>query len=359
MQNNTRPYIVIPFFVEQPTWGGRYILRSKKWDSRAEFTGKKIGQSYELYSKTRLALDIVNTDDPHLIADEDGRPANINAVPVSDYAPGVALPLIKFTQAKGNSFQLHKKPDDADPNWQPKAESWYYFEPGKITFGVHPQTNMDEYKAVCKEIDHKMKELSGSVQAKQISADDARTQAQAFITEKNPWRFVNVHHVPADGVVDLSGGGLHHSWEEDTVRCPLGNVLYEVQQDVMDPVSTIRSFDQGKIMDDGTIRSIHIDDYFRHIDTNPTRNALSLKPGQDGVLFDSEHYKLKKISYTNRSEAVADGSFHHLFVKQGNITVSAGGVTVTVGEGHSCFLPEGARYTVEPREASVVLVTFL
>lgn len=359
MQNNTRPYIIIPFFVEQPTWGGRYILRAKKWDTRAEFAGKKIGQSYELYSKTRLATDITTTDDPRLAADEDGRTTDIGAISVADCAPGVALPLIKFTQAKGNSFQLHKKPDNADLNWQPKAESWYYFEPGKITFGIRPQADMDEYKNVCKEIETKMKELSARVQSKQISADEARTQAKVFISEKNPWRFVNVHYVPTDGVVDLSGGGLHHSWEEDTVRCPLGNVLYEVQQDVMDPVSTIRSFDQGKIMDDGAIRSIHIDDYFRHIDTSPERNTLSLKPGQEGLLFDSEHYKLKKISYTKPSQEVADGSFHHLFVKQGKVTVSAGGVTVTVGEGHSCFVPEGAAYVVEPLQASVVLLTFL
>lgn len=359
MQNNKRPYIVIPYFVEQPTWGGRYILRAKGWDDRAHFTGIKIGQSYELFSKSRLATVLNTTTDGTFTADSAHQRATVEACPIEAVEPAITLPLIKFTQSKGNSFQLHKRPESDDPHWQPKAESWYYFEPGKVSFGIKKGADIQQYKDCCVRINSEMQLLSSAVKSSKITVEDARKKANEIIQFENPWQFVNVHYVPSDGIVDLSGGGLHHSWEEDTEKCPLGNVVYEVQQDVMDPVSTIRSFDQGKIMDDGSIRTIHIDDYFKHLDTDENRNTLSLSSGNTELLFNSPHYKLKKLLVEKETKVRTDDSFHHLFIKSGSVEISGGGVTVFVGSGHSCFIPSHAEYSMKPKLKSVILQTFM
>lgn len=359
MQTNKRPYIVIPYFVEQPTWGGRYILDAKRWDTRKEFEGLKIGQSYELFSNTRLASSIVSTDDPTFASDSKDAPLPVDAVLANAIEPGVVFPLIKFTQAKGNSFQLHRKPEVSDAHWKPKAESWYYFEPGKITFGIKKGVKVEDYQASCSRLDREMKKLSAAVKNGEMSVSAARGAMKISIQKENPWQFVNVHHIPTDGVVDLSGGGLHHSWEEDAKNCPLGNVVYEVQQDVMDPECTLRSFDQGKIMDDGSIRTIHIEDYFRHLDTDEKKNTLTLSPGNDGILFNSPHYKLNKLSIQSKIEMGTEKSFHHVFVKSGRINVSGGGVTLTIGSGHSCFIPSGLICVVDPEVDTVLLQTYL
>src|SRR6185437_8295859 len=63
--------------------------------------------------------------------------AVLGAAVVSERGPQLAL-LIKYTQALGNSFQVHIKDGVTHPQWKPKPESWYYFEPGLITLGVKP-----------------------------------------------------------------------------------------------------------------------------------------------------------------------------------------------------------------------------
>jgi len=56
-------FLVVPKIIEQPTWGGQYILEKKKWDKRKEFKRLKTGQSYELFSGSKLRGDICSTDD--------------------------------------------------------------------------------------------------------------------------------------------------------------------------------------------------------------------------------------------------------------------------------------------------------
>ena len=51
-------YLIIPKLIEQPTWGGDYILNFKNWQNQDVFKGLKIGQSYELYSETKLRSDL-------------------------------------------------------------------------------------------------------------------------------------------------------------------------------------------------------------------------------------------------------------------------------------------------------------
>src|SRR5260221_8991659 len=127
-QNQKRPYLVIPKLIEQPTWGGTYIVEAKQWANKKELTGKKIGQSYELYDKSNLSLALTSSDDTFFgeIADPKqvkNQTSPAGTITISDlistdpeavlgkknvatYGPSMHL-LLKFTQALGNSFQLH------------------------------------------------------------------------------------------------------------------------------------------------------------------------------------------------------------------------------------------------------------
>jgi len=349
-----KPYLVIPFLVEQPTWGGSYICEKKGWLNKEELMGKKFGQSYELYDRSLLATTITSSADPLF------GPTIQNTAPISYFVEGKPFPLIKFTQAKGNSFQLHIKPEIKDKRWQQKAESWYYFEDGKITYGIKKGIRIDEYKKTCEAINDEMKKLSDMIVGGMITKEKAKGKAISYIKEKNPWQFVNVCEVKKGDIVDLSGGGLHHSWEEDSINYPLGNVLYEVQQDIMDPVCTIRSFDQGKFKEDGSIREIHIDDYFRYIDLDEKRNTLTIEKNKEGVLFNTPRYSLSLFSISKKEVMESATSFHHLFIKEGEIDVlDSLGNMVIVGEGHSCFVPQGVSYEINPKIHSEILLTFL
>jgi mannose-6-phosphate isomerase class I len=354
MSLQKKPYLIIPFLIEQPTWGGEYICEKKGWLHKTGLEGKKIGQSYELYDRSLLATTITSTSDVRF------GPTVEDTISISSFREERPFPLIKFTQAKGNSFQLHVKPNVTDSRWKQKAESWYYFENGKITYGIKKGIDISKYKETCIAINNTMKKISKMLEEKTISKEQAQKEAKSFIHEKNPWQFVNVHEVKRGDIVDLSGGGLHHSWEEDMVNYPMGNILYEVQQDVMDPICTIRSFDQGKFKDDGTIREIHIDDYFKYIDTDEKRNTLSIEKNKNGVLFDTDYYSLSLLSLSKSERFESSTSFHHLFVKEGKIVVSdMSGNTTNVEQGHSCFIPKGLIYMIEPKADSEILLTFL
>lgn len=321
---------------------------------KPQIKGKKIGQSYELYNGTKLALNLRTTNDPSF------GPNYPDAADINIFKEGRPFPLIKFTQAKGNSFQLHIRPSQNDPHWQPKAESWYYFENGKITFGIKKGADIEEYKKTCHAINEKMKDLSKAVIEKKIKRETASQQAQEYIKKLNPWQFVNVHSTKTGDVVDLSGGGLHHSWEEDEVACPLGNIVYEVQQDVMDPYCTIRSFDQGKLKEDGTIRTIQIDDYFKYIDLDEKRNTLVIEKNESGILFDTPLYSLSSLSIESEMKMESKSSFHHLFVKEGEVTVvDTSANEIVVGRGHSCFVPRDISYTIQAQVPAELLLTYL
>lgn len=354
MNIQKKPYIIVPHLIEQSTWGGTYICEKKGWTEKPEIKGKKIGQSYELYNETKLALNLKTTSDPAF------GPSYSETADINLFKEARPFPLIKFTQAKGNSFQLHIRPSQKDPHWQPKAESWYYFENGKITFGIKKGTNIEEYKKTCHAINEKMKELSSLVVGKKMDRETATREAKEYINKLNPWQYVNVHNTKTGDVVDLSGGGLHHSWEEDEVMCPLGNIVYEVQQDVMDPYCTIRSFDQGKLKEDGTIRTIQIDDYFKYVDLDEKRNTLNIERREDGVLFDTPLYSLSSLNITKEMNMESKSSFHHLFVKEGEVTIKDGmGNVISVGRGHSCFVPQGIVYTIQASAPAELLLTYL
>ncbi len=377
MFSTKRPYIIVPQLIEQPTWGGSYIAQYKGWDQDALLASKKIGQSYELSGASMVLMDITSTSDANFSAAQamdSGSPAKkaaigalLNEQPEAFVGKGVydqykSMPLlIKFTQALGNSFQLHRKPEQDDPYWKPKAESWYFMEKGKMTYGLSSGCDISHYRAVCEEIDDYMHSLSHKVESGELTVAQARETVSTFIQQKNPWQFVNVVTMDQYGIIDLSGGGLHHSWEEDA-SLPLGNIVYEVQQDVADDVSTLRSFDQGKIKDDGSVRALSIDDYFRFLDTSPERNdpGAGIRKRSGDTLFATKYYCLDKKMIEQKTTSSTDGSFVHLFVTQGQLEVTGPEGTVTVGRGHSCFIPaDVGEYTLVPQGSAEVLKTYI
>ena len=164
-------------------------------------------------------------------------------------------------------------------------------------------------------------------------------------------------------LIDLSAGGIHHSWEENKEECPLGNIIYEVQLDVMDPYCTIRAFDQGKIKDDGTIREIHVNDYFQFLDTNTENNTIdNLRRTQNGErLLQTSHYSLDILEITDRKQDKTINSFHHFYVREGDVDIATAEAIVRVTQGHSCLVPQHAGdYSITARvPGSVLLKTFI
>ncbi|MDO8496969.1 MAG: hypothetical protein Q7S61_00300 [bacterium] len=390
MVSYKKPHLIFAKLIDQPTWGGDYILKLKNLQTHPSFQDKKIGQSYELFGDSKLALEITDSSDARFIP-EVGYPdkpdvhgelfpfhKDIDYLTLSELvginpsqmlgekvqAKWGKMPLlIKLNHAAGNSFQLHIKPSQTHLRWQPKPESWYYLEDGLVTYGIKKDADIDEYKKTCVEIDSFMKTISLQVQQGTMTLEEANRKAKEFIREKNPWQYVNKHVVHQYELVDLSSGGIHHSWEEDKENFPQGNILLEVQQDVMDPFCTIRSFDQGKIKSDGTIRPLNIDDYFRIIDTDPAVNDFqtALKKRQGNRLLTTPYYCLDIIEVKDKVEETIKDSFAHLYVRNGEVEVTTDEGNVRVGKGHSCFVPYGAeKYTIKALQPnSVVLKTYI
>lgn len=372
MISKKRPYLVIPKLIEQPTWGGDYILQMKKWTDIPALQGKKIGQSYELFGRSKLLLDITDTDFNRFLPEfgmTDGNSTGeFHLIEGKDYITLRHLVhdmplLVKLNQASGNSFQLHIKPGAQHSRWKPKPESWYYLEDGFLSFGIKKGINIDEYKKTCHAINDKMKELSLKIIAGEMGIEEAKKISTAYIKELNPWQYVNRYDAKKYSLVDLSMGGLHHSWEEDKERFPRGNVVYEVQQDVMDPVCTIRSFDQGKFKSDGAIREIHIDDYFAALDTDESHNdfANATKTRVGNRLLTTPYYCMDIIEVDGETSATTGKSFVHLFVRDGAVEVTCDGGSVRVGTGHSCFLPQEAGFfkIKSMGKQAVVLKTYI
>jgi len=313
-----KPYIVIPNIIEKPTWGGTYISKFKRLNKTF-----KIGQSFELFKNTNLSLKTTTENNPSLEKSQDTSPEKVTklykekAINISQFINPDKLPLIKFTQAKGNSYQIHVKKKSG--KWLPKPESWYYFEPGLLTLGVKPGINWQDFKKACK---------------------------------TNPEKFVNHIQVKKNQVIDVSAGGIHHSWSENNKTHPHGNILYEVQKNEYDPVSTLRCFDYG------SNRKLNINDYFKYIDrsnkgNNPKthmKKARTLKKTSTHTIkqiFNTSEYKMQQLHFANKLNnkytQVNKDKFHHLFVKKGNLKLIWNNQTWTVTRGFSIFIPKGIK----------------
>jgi hypothetical protein len=389
-----RPYLVIPKLIEQPTWGGQYIIESKGWNEHHDLANLKIGQSYELFSGSNLSL-LDSTASPLFIGeltdrDAVAKPTNpehsislaslvaraphdiLGAEVVSTRGPMIKL-LIKYTQALGNSFQVHIKDGVQDPVWRPKPESWYYFEPGLITLGVKPGIDWQEYEDAVTAVQAEFLKLSQQVKEGEVSPEVAQAKSRTIVEKYDPWRFVNQVQVGKDQLVDLSRGGVHHSWEEDKSKAPHGNVLYEVQSEALDKISTFRNFDKGKMEADGSVRSLEIKEYFTAIDRSPEANdpkthirqAKSLEATdayQLDRLLETKYYNLDRLRLHGASATYRESiqRYKHLFVKSGSVKVTAAGKEVTVTTAHSCFIPANAEDFMVASSANLseVLISF-
>ena len=390
-----KPYIVIPNLIEQPTWGGHYYIVSLKKLRYQEVALKTIGQSYELYEETNFSQKTSTEYQPsvEMSGPSDGTSTNliafkdsplsikelIAADPKAVLGPKVleTLPcpkmqvLVKLTQAKENSYQIHIKHSQPGVTWQSKPESWYYLEPGLITSGAKPNVDRTKYQTTCEAIDELAKNISEQIKSGQISLESGRKQLSEFISLNHPRQFVNTVTVGRDDAIDLSECGVHHSWESDEARFPHGNIVYEVQKNVYDPVSTIRAFDQGKIKSDGSIRPIQVNDYFKYVDRTPKANQpqshLTLKKALKKSstqtirqIFATPNYSLQEFTFTdtmtNQFTRLTD-SFHHLFVREGNIRIVIGESFWTVTQGYSIFIPAGIKaYTLKPYKSKYTKV---
>lgn len=354
-----KPYLILPELIEQPTWGGNYIAKFKNIN-HGPLSHKKIGQSYELFGSSKLQIETQAVATISEIADAYAIDL-LGAHTVNTY--GKMPLLIKFTQSKGNSFQLHVRKEDETEKWKPKPESWYFFEEGLATIGLNPETDIDAYQNTCIRLEKVTQEISASVMSKTMLITDAIKKIQEEIQQSNPWQYVNTYSIPKNSVVDLSEGGIHHSWEEDPALIPNGNIVYEIQLDVTDASSTLRSFDKGKMANDGTIRELHIKDYFTFINSSPEQNTLSavLRKSKAGHVIKTMDYCLDETSLVQEKKERTHSSFVHIFVRGGTIEVSAQDGSLELRCGQSCFIPfHTGAYAITPKGGTAtVLKTYI
>jgi mannose-6-phosphate isomerase class I len=362
------PWRVEDELIEQPSWGGRMIIDLKGLSTDPAWTGKKVGQSYELAGSSVLIDPATGESRPMraLIAEDPeaflGKPA------VARFGPELSL-LIKLTQAKGNSFQVHLPEGKTLGHWKPKPEAWFYLAPGLYTFGLKAGTSHEAFAQVLRSIDDEMQRLSHEVKESIRTVADAREQAHHRIQALDPYAYVNVVEAATDDVIDLTAGGIHHSWEEDNARFPEGNIVYEVQVDVPDELCSMRGFDKGKILDDGSLRPTHVEDYLKTVENDAEHNDLArhiakprLLSDEAGVkveaLFRTPYFSLDRLTLSEgaaTNQSLAQG-FHHLFIHGGAARIGA----ATLDQGRSYMLPAAAgAYDLQSDSGAVILKTYL
>ncbi len=323
-------WIVKPKIIEQPTWGK---------------------QTYELFSGTEL------DDDGQIIALDSlikHNPEEILGKRVWDKYGKMPL-LVKTNHAKGNSFQIHIKPGVDHPRWRAKPESWYFLEDGKVTCGIKKGISVVDYKNACEEVEKSMKKISKEVINGQILINEARKMVEEKVKLINPWQFVQPRGLKKGEVMDVSVGGLHHSWEEVEV--------YEIQLDVMDEVSTIRAFDRGKMEDNGQIREVEIEDYFKYLDVSEKTNESGFAPKimSEMNLLTTNDYALDKLMIGETTTDKLNDSFGHYYIEAGKIKIENETESLIAEKGQSVFVPAGIEKVMisSVEEKSEVLKTYV
>ncbi len=380
-----QPYYVVPLLIEQPTWGGDYIASFKNL-SHQSLQGLKIGQSFELAINTRLLPSVPQTAAFGLamggkVTTAEWYGEAKSSLSLTDLAAeqhdavfgskvdGHFNTLIKFTQAQNNSYQVHIKPGSTLGHWVAKPESWYFFERGKATLGIKSIEQLAAYQVRCEEIDTYARSLSTQITNGTVTLESARQQLTDFINQHHPSEFVNSVWLEQGQIVDLSQGGIHHSWEKDP-QLPAGNIVYEVQVDVLDENCTLRSFDQGNIKEDGSVRPLSIAEYFQALDTDSSHNQIDqyvslpqsqpIPAGEYVELFTTPQYRSYelRLNSTYHSSSPPGSSFHHVFAKdgQGNIQTSTGNYPLS--KGMSVFIPAAiAEFDLIPEQQLTIIVT--
>lgn len=354
--------------IEQPSWGGRYIIDLKGLAGAPEWLGKKVGQSYELAKESTLIDPWTGDARPlkDLVAEDPS--AFLGKKVVDKFGPEMNL-LIKLTQAKGNSFQVHLPEGKTLGHWLPKPEAWFYLAPGLFTFGIKKGASFEAFSQVLRSIDDEMHRLSHEVKEGKRTVDDARAQAKQRIESLSPYAYVNVVEADTDDVIDLTAGGIHHSWEEDNQRFPDGNLVYEVQVDVQDEFCSMRGFDKGKFLDDGSLRATHVHDYLQTIEHDDEHNDLSRHIGKPKLIFDdgvarvesifrTPYFNTDRITLTTHDhlpQSLEDG-FHHLFIHAGSCKIGE----CTLNQGESYVVPAAVgEYSLVAVDAVTIFKSYL
>ena len=363
------PWQVQDKLIEQPSWGGRYIVDLKGLSNDPQWKDKKVGQSYEMAK----AANLIDPDGGAVrpLADllrED--PNGVLGQKVLDkHGPDLSL-LIKLTQAKGNSFQVHLPVGRTLGHWVPKPEAWFYLAPGLYTFGLKVGADFAAYARVLHTLDDEMQRLSGEALAGRLTVDEARSQGAAHIQDLDPFAYVNLVEAQTDDVIDLTPGSIHHSWEQDDARFPDGNLVYEVQQDVPDDLCSMRGFDKGKFLDDGHVRPTHVADYLATLGRDAAHNDVSQHLSRPQVIAQDAHGKTEALFrtpyfHTDRltvaagatlPQSLADG-FHHLFLHGG--TAAVGGHPLAQGRSYLLPAAMGAYALDAGGKDAVILKTYL
>ncbi|MBP9758294.1 hypothetical protein KBD45_01255 [Candidatus Dojkabacteria bacterium] len=356
-------YFVIPQLIEQPTWGGSYIADLKGISKYFESKNTKIGQSQELSNsnfvvpakdveklktdKLPFMLKRSNTNDIEFV-NKIKSATEISKLDLKQLFGRNRKPdiLIKFTQAKGNSYQIH--PGVKTEKYRPKAESWYFFEKGRATLGIKPGADIELYKATLEHIYLRTQEISKQVKKKQITLEEAKKEMKSLLEIGQPINFVNYIKIETNYVVENYIGGLHHSWEENDAEIPNGNILYEVQKDIPDKECIIRAFDKGKLLDDGSYRELDIENYFKYLDTSSVYNEPQRYIKKPIILKETASYALRKVFDNTNYQAdelnvfglydVEELGFRHLFVRSGEGTLKTEDQTITLRKGWSYLI---------------------
>lgn len=385
--SSLKPVYIVPLLVEQSTWGGEYIATTKQI-THALTQGKKVGQAFELYSDTLITSQpnqnfayatATNLSQPQLAEEADVQslqdlieqhPEGVLGEKAISKGWTTMQVLIKFTQAQNNSYQVHVIPGKEFGKWLPKPESWYYFEQGKATLGLSEPTQVEAYKARSVEIDTFAQQVSQEIKSDEITLEQGKQKLKEFIDQDHPRKFVHTLTVPAGSVIDLSQGGIHHSWEMGDVA-PQGNIVYEVQVNVMDEFCTLRSFDQGNIKDDGSVRPLTIDDYFTALDLDQSRNQPEYYLSQVKVeidqaanvkqLFSNQYYTSEEITFSKEYSGKytsTEGSFHHIYAHESNIVVHTDVEDFPVQAGWSLFIPASVKnYQLSSQSSTAKVIT--
>src|SRR5690606_3670890 len=101
------------------------------------------------------------------------------------------------------------------------------------------------------------------------------------------------------------------------------------------------------------VREVHVADYFTYIDRSETANnpethftkGLVLKKAPTyrvKLIYKTPYYVLEEISLNSlisNQFTRTDNSFHHIFVREGNVTITTPERTITLTTGFSGFIP--------------------
>ena len=276
-------------------WGGR---RLETLMGKALPTAEPYGESWEIHDTATVANGPLAGQTLADVLKQYGH----DLVGVKN-DPALGFPLlVKFLDAADwLSVQVH--PNDAqaqqyDGEPRGKTEAWYVLagEPGsQLVYGMQAGTSKAEMAAAIRE--NRLEPLLNYVE---VEPGDA-----LFVSP---------------GTVHALGPGL---------------LIYEIQQS---SDLTYRLYDWGRVGLDGQPRAMHID---KGTAVSITEYAPTVLRGTgDRVLVECAYFRTTTRSFTgNAVELPTGGAFQLLTVIEGELTVTAADVSITVQHGQSAVIP--------------------